>query len=459
MEEIETIDNVQELFRKAQKLDSKGKSEEAFNVYIQVIEKGYKIKRDAIEIGESYYHAISLMIVLKNYEKCEKLCEQFLKWAQEINSLVYITFAYGKYVDYNDSIKNEKEYKRYLVLYEDAKDKRDEEHERQCDENDISKKARKAKVILKNFMNASGPPTKKYTQNDVKEVQQFTLSNLIENNDLVRFAEKAVYGYEVMSSLHPNTIDLAKSYQHLAEMACYSGMYDNYDPEIGDYAYNWFEKSIKLFRNIDESHNDFYGLLSLAGNLLKGFVKYEEISKQYQLDFQELLKKNEKKRLEKDKKVDNKIHNLEEAKEEIIERLDKVEFDQNDLLQKYELLELEVNNVKSHIDEFDIKISELEKQKLSCNDNTILSILISREKDLKDKQIYLKKINKNSDLKDYYNALSRELEAVYIGARAVASGKVQDKHSNTLSKAAKYASYFIEALPFIGKSEVQLSLE
>ena len=76
-----------------------------------------------------------------------------------------------------------------------------------------------------------------------------------------------------------------------------------YDPEIGDYTYNWFEKSIRLFRNIDESHNDFYGLLSLAGNLLKGFVKYEEISKQYQLDFQELLKKNEKKRLEKDIKV------------------------------------------------------------------------------------------------------------------------------------------------------------
>ena len=46
---------------------------------------------------------------------------------------------------------------------------------------------------------------------------------------------------------------------------------------------NWFEKLIKLLRIIDENHNDFYGLLSLAGG--RGFVKYEEISKQYQLDF------------------------------------------------------------------------------------------------------------------------------------------------------------------------------
>ena len=62
----------------------------------------------------------------------------------------------------------------------------------------------------------------------MKEVHQFILSNLIQNNDLVRFAEKAFYGYEVMSSLNTNTIDLARSYQYLAEITCYTGMHDNY---------------------------------------------------------------------------------------------------------------------------------------------------------------------------------------------------------------------------------------
>ena len=72
------------------------------------------------------------------------------------------------------------------------------------------------------------------------------------------------------------------------------------------------------------------------------------------------------------------------------------------------------------------------------------------KKKLVEREHHIKAFNKDTDQRHYFYALLSELEAAYVAAQAMQSGKFTEEKSETYGKAAEYAGSVLELIPCIG---------
>ena len=93
-----------------------------------------------------------------------------------------------------------------------------------------------------------------------------------------------------------------------------------------------------------------------------------------------------------------------------------------------------------------------EKMRTMSASDPLLEQLRFEKGKLVERETHIKAFNRNADLRHYFYALLSELEASYIAAQAMQSGKLTVEKTGTCGKAAGYAEKLIDLIPLIGKT-------
>jgi tetratricopeptide (TPR) repeat protein len=125
-------------------------------------------------------------------------------------------------------------------------------------------------------------------------------------------------------------------------------------------------------------------------------------------------------------------------------RLDKVE-------QRIDILDGRVMELKDSLSIVTHRMTSLNQQIAGMKkSNPLLDRLIAEKQRLQERERQIKIINHNEDRRHYFYALLSELEAAYLAAQVMETGKQQDQQSAKYRSAAKYAGTLLELIPLVG---------
>ena len=419
--------------------------------YGKAVEIGLKIDPTSKQIGDWYYNYCSSSYTSQNYENLKKIGLEYAKYAESVQNYTHLVNAYDTIVSAISSTANydEGEYEKYKTLQEEAKTKKAEEEELS---NPILNSI-KAKGVLLAF-DPDAKVTKQFTDQDLKEAIKVDGFQLIQDpnfsKEMETFSKKLITSIEVITVKNPNSVYEGKAWTGIATYSLTVAAFLSLDSSLADLAVKCLEKGRMILEKVDRLGIDLQMLLGTGAGFLGSYPAKKDIMEKYQRMQKEITEENTKLLKEKETKMNQKIENLEEAKEDLSQRLSKVEVEQKQLGERFVKLQSSVNLLQDNMSQTTDKLKELANQKENLEDMTLLNSLMEKEKALLGKKATLKKIGDNKDLSEYYNSMMQDLEAIYIGARAASSGKLEVSKSTSYSDAASFASGFIQMIPLMG---------
>lgn len=440
------------------KADHKGAAE----FYKQAVEIAKKEDAKNLLILDWFYAYGYCFYYIKDYETCKAIGIEYLEHSKLLNNLQNIAYAYDmiRYSLYYTPGYSTDEYTKWDELYQKANNKVQEETAQNYEIHNPLSNSLKAKTIMLNIEKVL-----KYSQNrtySTKELETAKQTSKLDIMQLMKIegfysqfeqiAKKFVSAAEILNTSDQKSLNESGNLWVTIAIFCgYIGILLSNDEEIGMVAGLAAEKTREIFEKIDKKGDQFILALANCTSYLGSFQSTKEVCEKFKKITQEIYDEREKLAKEKEQKFNKKLDDLEEAKENLNERMQRVEEEQRILGDKFSQLEANLNIVQESVIGCNEKLSEISKQKENITDMTLLGSILEKERVLLQKKIVLRQIADNKDLSDYYNAILQDLEMIYIGARAAASGAVEVSKSKTFSNAASFASNFIEMIPMIGK--------
>lgn len=419
--------------------------------YAKAVDLAIKTDPKSDKIGEWYSQLCNALYSSQNYQELKKRALEFVKFGKERENYKNLESAYGYVANavYYTPDHDEAEYQKYQDLEREAKKKVAEEEELS---NPIINSV-KTKLVLLGF-DPESKINKTFTDSDLEEALKVDgvsmLSDPSYSRNMEKFAQQIISSLQVIRVKMPNSAAEGKSWGGLGVFTYMTAAFLSYDSALADFGEKCFEKGRVILEKVDRLGNDLMALLGFAAGYLTSYPTKKALKDKYETMKKAIIDENLQLAKEKEKNFNKKLDNLEEAKDDMNSRLSKVEAEQKQLGEKFEKLQSNINLVHENMTSTTEKLKELAQQKENIEDMTLLNSILEKEKALIGKKQAIKKIAESQDLSDYYNSMMQDLEAIYIGARAAASGKLQTSKSSSFSDAAGFASGFINMIPIMG---------
>ena len=420
--------------------------------FSKAVELALKADPKSAKLGDWYkFKCVGLNASGKNKELLKTTALELISYAKERQDYKNLKAGY-EFVSnamYWTPDYDKEEYQKYKDLEEEAGKKLAEEESLS---NPMINSV-KAKMVLISF-DPDAKITKSFTELDLQEALKVEGIKMISDPTFSRnmesFAHNIINSLEVIMVKSPNTAAEGKAWGGLAFYTCMIGSYLGRDSAMGDLGAKFFERGRVILEKVDRLGNDLVLLLGYGTGMLGQYPAHKELKEKYEKMQKDINDENLRLAREKEKQMKMKLANLEEAKDDMNMRLNKVEVEQKELGDKFQKLQSNVNMVQEKMSQTTEQLKELAQQKENLENMELLNSLLEKEKVLLKRKATMKKIGENQDLSDYYNSLMQDLEAIYIGARAAASGKLEVSKSSSYSDAAEFASGFIDMIPIMG---------
>ena len=419
--------------------------------YAKAVDLAIKTDPKSEKIGEWYSQLCSGLYASQNYKELKNRALAFAKYGKEHENYKNLESAYGYVANaiYYTPDYDEAEYQKYQDLESEAKKKAAEEE----DLSNPMLNSIKTKIVLLGF-DPESKINKTYTNSDLEEALKvdavMMLSDPNYTRNMEKFAEQIISSLQVIKVKSPNSAAEGKAWGGLAVFAYMTAAFLSFDTALADFGEKCFEKGRVILEKVDRLGNDLIALVGLGAGYLNSYPTKKALKDKYESMKNAIMDENMRLAKEKEKNLNKKLVNLEEAKDDMNSRLSKVETEQKELGEKFEKLQSNVNMVQEKMTSTTEKLKELAQQKENIEDMTLLNSILEKEKALIGKKQAMKKIAESQDLSDYYNSMMQDLEAIYIGARAAASGKLEVSKSSSFSDAAGFAAGFINMIPIMG---------
>ena len=421
--------------------------------YSKAVDLAIKADPKSDKIGEWYSQLCSALYASQNYQELKKRALEFVKLGKERENYKNLESAYGYVANaiYYTPDHDEAEYQKYQDLESEVKKKAAEE---EALSNPMLNSIN-TKIVLLGF-DPDSKINKTYTDSALEEALKVDAVNMLSDptytRNMEKFAEKIISSLQVIKAKSPNSAAEGKAWGGLGVYAYMTAAFLSFDSALADFGEKCFEKGRVILEKVDRLGNDLIAVLGYGAGYLNSYPTKKALKDKYESMKNAIIDENMQLAKEKEKNLNKKLVNLEEAKDDMNSRLSKVEAEQKQLGEKFEKLQSNVNLVQENMTSTTEKLKELAQQKENIEDMTLLNSILEKEKVLIGKKQAMKKIGESQDLSDYYNSMMQDLEAIYIGARAAASGKLEVSKSSSFSDAAGFAAGFINMIPVMGSA-------
>lgn len=350
--------------------------------YSKAVELALKADPKSEKLGEWYkYACVGLNVSRKDNVLLKKTALDLISYAKERQDFKNLKAGYefvSNAISWTPDHDKE-EYEQYKKLEEEAGKKLAEE---EALSNPLVNSV-KAKMVLISF-DPDAEITQSFTEQDLQEALKVEGSKIISDPTFSRnmesFAHKIINSLQVIMVKSPKTAAEGKAWGGLALFTCVIGSYLGRDSALGHLAAKYFEKGRLILENVDRLGNDFVSLVAYGAGMLSQYPDHKDLKEKYEKMQKEITDENLRLAKEKEKQMKMKLANLEEAKDDLNLRLNKVEAEHKELGDKFQKLQSNVNLVQEKMSQTSDQLKELAQQKENLEDMDLLNSLLEKEK-------------------------------------------------------------------------------